>query len=224
MNGTNFQRRVVITGMGVIAPNGHDLETFWRTVLDGSSAAGAVSRFDVSALPSKIAAEVREFDCSRYIDSKKARRFDRSIQYGIAAAVQAVRDSGLDLGGIDPDRVGAVEATSLSGMESAFRGQTDYLAKGYRRLSPFYLINAYCGGGSGEIALELGIKGHAISYSTGSASGNDAVGYAFNMIRQDEVDIMLAGGTEAPLLPPLFAVTAEAISGCGLDAVVPPLP
>ncbi len=205
MNFERHGRRVVVTGMGVVAPNGRDLTTFWRTVRDGVSAAGPVTRFDSSALPSKIAAEVRDFDCSGYIDLKRAKRFDRSIQYALVAAVQAVRDARVDVGQLDPDRVGVVEATSLSGMESAFRGQTDYETKGYRRLSPFYLINAYSGSGSGEISVELGIKGHAITYSSGSASGNDAVGYAFNMIRSDEADVMVVGGAEAPLLPPLYA-------------------
>ncbi|HTE88267.1 MAG TPA: beta-ketoacyl-[acyl-carrier-protein] synthase family protein, partial [Terriglobales bacterium] len=85
-----------------------------------------------------------------------------------------------------------------------FHGQSAYLARGYRSMSPFTLINAYCGGGSGEIALELGIKGHAISYSSSSASGSDAIGYATSMIEQDEVDVMVAGGVEAPLLAPLW--------------------
>lgn len=198
------RRRVVITGMGVIAPNGQDLDAFWESIRTGSSAAGPVTRFDVSKLPNKIAAEVKHFDISKYVDAKRGRRFDLSAQYGIAAATLAVRDSGLNIRGMDSDRVGIVEGTSVSGMESSFKGQAAFLNKGYRSMSPFTLINAYCGGGSGEIALELGITGLAVSYSSGSASGNDVIGYALNLIRSDEVDVMVAGGTEAPLLAPLF--------------------
>ena len=198
-------RRTVITGIGVIAPNGQDNETFWNSIRLGQSAAGPVTRFDVSHLPNKIAAEIKGFDVSTYVEAKKARRFDLSAQYGIAASVRAVRDAGLKIADLDPDRVGVVEGSSVSGMESTFKGQTAFLSnRGYRSMSPFTLINAYSGGGSGEIALELGIHGLAVSYSSGSASGNDVLGYAANLIRNDEVDVVIAGGTEAPLLAPLF--------------------
>ena len=198
------QRRVVITGMGVITASGLDLDTLWHNLRNGISGAVSITRFDTSSLPTKIGAEISGFDCGNYISPKKARRYDLSIQYGIAASIEAVRDSSLVISKMDPDRIGIIEATSLSGMESAFKGQVDYTEKGYRRLSPYYLINAYCGGGSGEIAVELGLKGFAMTYSSGSASGNDAIGYAASLIRQDEMDVIIAGGTEAPLLPPLF--------------------
>jgi 3-oxoacyl-[acyl-carrier-protein] synthase II len=198
------RRRVVITGMGVIAPNGSDLTGFWNTLVKGESAADRVSRFDTSGVPNRIAAEIKKFDCGRYLDAKKARRFDLSIQYGMSAARLAVRDAAIDFRQLDPDRAGIVEATSVSGMESTLKAHSAFLEKGYKGMSPFTFINAYCGGGSGEVAIELGVKGHAITYCSGSCSGNDAVGYALNMIRDDTVDIMLAGGTEAPLLEPFW--------------------
>lgn len=197
-------RRAVITGMGVIAPNGNDLVTFWESVRDGRSAARTLTRFEAANLPSRVAAEVRDFDLARYTDPKKVRRFDLSIQYALAAAKQAMMDAG-GLGGIcDPERMGIIEGTSVSGMESSFKGQTAFEQRGYRHMSPFTLINAYTGGGAGEIALELGIQGHAASYSSGSASGSDVIGYALRMIRDDEADVMVAGGAEAPLLAPLW--------------------
>lgn len=198
------QRRVVITGLGVVAPNGCDLATFWGSVRTGQSAAGPVTRFDVSGLPNKIACEVRDFDPSRYMDYKKARRFEVSIRYGIAAARMAAADAGVDFAKLDPDRAGIIEGTTVSGMESSFKGQSTFEQRGFKHMSPFTLINAYCGGGSGEIALELGIKGHAISLSTGSASGNDAVGHAFDLIQHDEADVFVAGGAESPILAPLW--------------------
>jgi len=202
---SSWRRRVVITGIGVIAPNGQDNETFWNTIRLGKSAACPVTRFDVSNLPNKIAAEIKGFDVSKYLDGKKAKRFDLSAQYGIAASVRAFQDAGLKSDDLDPDRIGVVEGTSVSGMESTFKGQTAFQSnRGYRSMSPFTLINAYSGGGSGEIALELGIKGLAVSYSSGSASGNDVIGYASSLISSDEVDVVVAGGTEAPLLAPLF--------------------
>lgn len=200
----NSRRRIVITGMAVIAPNGQTLDTFWDSIIKGRSAGGPVTRFDVSDLPTKVAAEVRDFNIGDYMDAKKARRFDLSAQYGLAASIAAVRDSGLKLDKMDPDRVGVAEGTSVSGMESSFKGQTAFESKGYRSMSPFTLINAYSGGGSGEIALELGAKGLAVTYSSGSATGSDVIAYAMNLIRHDEVDVMVVGGTEAPLLVPLF--------------------
>jgi 3-oxoacyl-[acyl-carrier-protein] synthase II len=198
------RRRAVITGMGVIAPNGQDLETFWKTIRQGISAAGPLTRFDTTQLPSKIAAEVSDFDCAKYVGQKKAGRYDLTIQFGVAAAIQATRDARLDLARINPDRVGVIEASTLSNAEACFRGQKDYEARGYRRLSPFYLINAYSGGGSGEISIELGVKGPSATYSAGSASSNDAIGLGMRMIRNDEIDVAVVVGAEAPILPPLY--------------------
>ena len=204
MTFSDGQRRVVITGMGVIAPNGSDLRTFWDSLVRGRSAAAPLTRFETHSLPTTIGAEVKAFDGRNYMDPKTARRLDRSLLYSVAAAVLAQRDAGIDFNTSNPDRVGVVEGTSVSNNEMAFRSEAAYAKKGHRGLSPYTLINGYCGGGSGEIAHELGIKGHSISCSSGSASGNDALGYAIAMIRQDEVDAMVAGAAEAPILAPLF--------------------
>lgn len=198
-------RRVVITGMGVVAANGCDLDTFWTSVRAGTSAARKVTRFDASELPNQVACEIRDFNPTRYMDAKKPRRFELSILYGIAAARMASTDAGVDLAQQDPDRAGIIEGTSVSGTESILRGHETYLSRGYRAISPFTMINAYGGGGCGEIALELGLKGHAISLNTGSASSTDALGYAFDMLRNDDADLILAGGSEAPLVRPLFS-------------------
>ena len=205
MSGADCKRRVVVTGMGVIAPNGKDLVTFWESIRDGRSAAVPLTRFPAGNLPSRVAAEVSDFHIGKYSDPKKARRFDLSIQYGIAAARLSMQDAKGDVVSRNPERVGIIEGTSVSGMESSFKGQTAFEStRGYRSMSPFTLINAYTGGGAGAIALELGIQGHAASYSSGSASGNDVIGYALRMIRDDEVDVMFAGGAEAPILAPLW--------------------
>jgi 3-oxoacyl-[acyl-carrier-protein] synthase II len=198
------RRRVVITGMGVIAPNGHDLNAFWNSVRNGESAGAPVTRFDTANLPHRIAAEVSGFDARRYMDPKTARRLDRSSQYAVAAARLAMEDGGLNFADYDPERVGVAEGTTVSNNEMAFRSEEQFSKKGYRGLSPYTLINGYNGGGSGEISNELGITGHSITCSTGSASGNDAVGYGFNMILNDQADVMVAGGAEAPLLAPLW--------------------
>src|SRR5580698_9131704 len=117
------QRRVVITGMGVVSPSGKDLKTFWSNVRGGISSAAPVSRFDASRLPVKIAAEVKDFDPAKFINSRKPGRFDLTIQYGVAAATLAVTDSGLDLQSVEPDRIGVVEGTTISGAGSIIKAR-----------------------------------------------------------------------------------------------------
>ncbi len=198
------QRRVVVTGLGLIAPNGSDIPTFWESVIAGRSAAGPLTRFPAAGAPVSIACEVRDFAPEKYMEPKNVRRLDRSLQFGIAAAMLATRDSGLDTDSIEPDRIGVVEGTTVANNESAARADEAWRAHGYRGISLSAMINGYSGGGSGEIAIELGIEGHAITLSSGSASGNDVMGYAFSMIRSDETDVMIAGGAEAPILPQVW--------------------
>ena len=212
MSGADCKRRVVVTGMGVIAPNGKDLVTFWESIRDGRSSAGPLTRFDAKPFPSRIAAEVRDFDVGKYTDPKKGRRFAMAIQYAIAAAKQALLDATqttrvADIG--DPERMGVIEGTSVSGIESWLNGMPSFEERGYRGISPFSLINGYMGAGAGEIALDLDIRGHACTYSSGSASGNDVMGYALRLIQDDEVDVMVAGGSEAPILAPLWGAFCQ---------------
>src|SRR5687768_141120 len=197
-------RRVVITGMGVLAPNGSTLEEFWTSIRDGKSAAAPLTRFPLKDSPVKIACEIKNFDPLQYFDSKAARRLDRSLQYGVIASQMAAKDAGLDFSKLNPDRVGVVEATSVSNNETAARAEESWAGRGYRSISLFAMVNGYSGGGSGEISLHLGAKGHAITMSTGSASGNDVMGYAMRMIQHDEVDVMVTGGAEAPLIPSIW--------------------
>ncbi len=202
-------RRTVITGMGVIAPNGNTLETFWDSISKGRSAAGLLTRFSPGAAPSNIACELHDFQPERYMDPKIVRRLDRTIQYAIAAAVNAVKDSGLDIATVAADRVGVVEGTTLSNVSATVRADEAMKTRGHRGISMFEMINGYSGGGSGEIAISLGVKGHAITLSSGSASGNDVMGYAFSMLQADEADVMITGGAEAPLLPQVWGTFCQ---------------
>ncbi len=194
------RRRVVITGMGVVAANGLDLDTFWDSICKGKSGARPLTKFDVSNIPSKIGAEVRNFEPQKYMQAKSVRRLDLSLQFGVAAARMAADDAGIDVSKIDPDRLGIVEATSLSNNESAYEAKAAFLKRGYRSVPISAMLNGAAGGGSGEIANELGARGHAITLSSSSASGNDAMGYALNMIRHEDVDVMVAGGAESPII------------------------
>lgn len=193
------RRRVVITGMGVITAPAQRLDQFWNCVRHGISGGKKLTRFPAGAAPTLIAAQIDDFDAEKFMDAKMARRLDRSHRYGIAAARLAQQDARIDFSKVDADRVGIVEGTSMSSNEAAARAEEGYQRRGYKGVGPFALINGYSGAGSGEIAKELNIHGHSITLSSSSASGNDAIGYALSMIRHEEVDVMVAGGAEAPI-------------------------
>ncbi len=189
-------RRVVVTGIGVVAPSGNTLGHFWSNVVSGVSAAAPVTKFDVAALPVKYAAEVSDFRLSDFIDVQNG-RYDRTIQYGLGAAAQALTHSRLDMKSVDPERVGIVEGTTISGSESVMKTQKIFLKTGdYRKVHPYNVVAGYCGEGSSTISRYLNIQGAAITYCSGCASSNDSIGHAAKLIRHDEFDVMLAGGAE----------------------------
>ena len=192
----DMPRRVVVTGIGVVAPNGNTVESFWDSIITGTSAAAPVTKFDVSQLPVKYAAEVKNFRLSDYVDAKEG-RYDRTIQYGLGAAAQALANSRLNIKSIDPERVGIVEGTTISGSESVMKTQKIFLQSGdYRKVHPYNVVAGYCGEGSSTISQHLGIQGAAITYCSGCASSNDSIGHAAKLIRHDEFDVMIAGGAE----------------------------
>jgi 3-oxoacyl-[acyl-carrier-protein] synthase II len=199
-------RRVVITGMGVIAPNGKDLDSFWRSVAGAESAAGPLSRFDAGTMPTRIAAEVRGFHPREHTDALSAKRLDLCQLYAIAASRLAVADAGLDLGRLDPERVGVVEGSSVGGMEAGIAAHVAHARRGHRGVAPSGLINGHYGAGSGEVARQLGVQGYAITVGTSSASGGDAIGHAFRTLQLGEVDVVLAGAAEAPLFPAVWTL------------------
>lgn len=198
------RRRVVITGMGVITAPAQNLAQFWNCIRLGISGGKEMTRFAAGDAPTRIAAQITDFDANLYMDAKMARRLDFSHRYGIAAARLAAGDAGIDFQQMDPDRVGIVEGTSMSSNEAAAKADEGYHRRGYKGVGPFALINGYNGAGSGEIAKELNIHGHSITLSSSSASGNDALGYAVSMIRNEDVDVMVAGGAEAPIAPNIW--------------------
>lgn len=195
------KRRSVITGIGVIAPNGLDIESFWSSICTPQSAATFIDRFDTKQFPTKVGCVLSGFKAENYMSPKMARRYDPYIQYSVAASVLAAKDAGIDFSKIDPDRVGVVEGTTIGGLNTAYGTYESLNKKGYRGISTFDLINGYTGGGSSEIALTLNISGHATTLCTACASGSDAIGYSLNLIEEDDVDVMIAGASEAPILP-----------------------
>jgi 3-oxoacyl-[acyl-carrier-protein] synthase II len=198
-------RRIVITGMGVVAPNGRDLDSLWRAVVTGESAARKVTRFSTEGTPSCVAAEVEEFDAAQYMDRKSARRLDHCHVYGVAAARLADSDAKISGDAVDRERIGVVVGTSLGGIESTLASQDGLLRRGYRGAGVGGAVNSHHGSSAAEIACQLDIRGHGADVGSGSASGNDAIGHALDLLRLGEVDVMLAGGSEAPLTPVVWA-------------------
>ena len=205
MNDASKLRRVVITGMGVIAPNGSDLKTFWTSVRNGQSAGRHVTRFDTKEMPVKVAAEIRSFYPLTFISRKKVRRLSLANQYAVAAAKKAVEDACLDVNQLDKGMLGVAEGTSVGCFEGTMAAHSGFMSGGYRRVNSFAIMNSYSGSGSGEVAEELGAQGFSMSFCSGSASSNDAVGYGCTMIQTGEADVMVVGGSEAPLLEPIWA-------------------
>jgi len=199
------QRRAVVTGIGVMTPSGLDIGTFWHNLTHGISAAAPITRFDATKLPVKIGAEVKGFNLNNYLPDVREKRLDRSVQYAVASAYCALKDSGLDLSTLDPDRAGVVEGTTMSGAGSVLKSHSSFLTdKTYRSMHPYNLIGSYCGEGSSSISIYLGVHGPVMTYCTGCASGNDAIGYGAKMVQQDELDVVIAGGADE--IPEIFHI------------------
>jgi beta-ketoacyl-acyl-carrier-protein synthase II len=198
------KRRVVITGMGVVAPNGIGIENFWDSLVHGRSGIKRVSQFDVLSYSSKIAGEVEEFDPTNYITPKSARRMDRFSQFAVACSKMALLDSDINLERIEQNSMGVAVGSSVGGLPHAEEQHSIFLEKGLNRVYPLFSTRLFVGSCMNNICIELGIKGPSYSLSTGCATGADNIGFAFDMIREGKTDWMLAGAVEAPLSPLAF--------------------
>ena len=198
-------RRAVITGMGVLSGSGRELSTFWQAIVEGRSASRTLTRFELGDMPTRVAAELDDFEPSPVIDAKSARRMDLSSLYGITAAASAVEDAGLNLTLMDSSRVGVAFGTSLGALSSTLSSNEGLVNRGYRGAGLAGLLNSHIGAGSAEVACHLGLRGPAVTIGSGSASSNDAIGYALDAIALQRADVMIAGGAEAPLLPLVWA-------------------
>jgi len=198
------KRRVVITGLGVIAPNGIGKEAFWNALKEGKSGIQKVTRFDASSYPSQVAGEINNFDPTDYMSPKSARRMDRFVQFTVAAARMAIEDSQLTINRGNNKKIGIVMGSSLGGLPHAEFQHEVFMEKGLNRTDPLLALRLYCGEASSHASIELGIKGPCYTISAGCVSGTDAIGYALTLIRNDVVDAAIAGGAEAPLAPLTF--------------------
>jgi len=199
-------RRVVITGMGVVAPNGIGIENFWDSLVHGRSGIRRITHFDASTYPSQIAAEVPDFDPADYMDPKTARRLSRSAQFALGASQMAVDDSSIDFNREDPFRIGVFIGTAIGGGDIIEIQHAIFLEKGMKRIPPYVVFSMSTHCASGAISCEFGLKGINTTISAGCNSGLDASYLAYNSIKLGDADVILVGGTEAPISPCTFAV------------------
>ncbi|MHB0914449.1 MAG: beta-ketoacyl-ACP synthase II [Thermoleophilia bacterium] len=194
------ERRVVVTGLGVISPLGIGLEPYWQSLTAGSSGVGVIQQFDPTDFKVKIAAEVNDFEPTDFIDRKAARRMDRFAQFSVAASRLAVEDSGLVIAD-DPERVGVVVASGIGGLKTFEREAAVLIEKGPDRISPLFIPMEIANMASAQASIELGAQGPVITISTACTAGSNAVGDAYEIIRRGAADAVLAGGAEASVTP-----------------------
>ncbi|MGQ0506472.1 MAG: beta-ketoacyl-ACP synthase II [Myxococcaceae bacterium] len=199
-------RRVVITGTGLITALGTGTEKNWQALLAGKSGIGPITRFEVGKIDTKIAGEVKDFDPVQFIEKKEVRRMDLFTQYAIAAAEMAVKESGLPVGldkanGYDPERVGVIVGSGIGGLGSLEEQHKKALEKGFDRISPFFIIQMIINMAPGLISMRYGAKGPNWSPVSACATSAHAIGEAWKSIRLGETDAVIAGGSEAAITP-----------------------
>jgi 3-oxoacyl-[acyl-carrier-protein] synthase II len=201
-------RRVVITGIGAITPIGLGVDGLWAGLRRRESAVRCITRFDPSVFKSRVAGEVPDFVASDHIEERRARRLDRYSQFTIAATRMALADAELDVGREDPDRVGAMMGTALGGVAHGERNYHAFLTEGPRAVDPALALTVFAGAASCNIAIEFGCTGPNSTNGMSCASGAIAIGDGFRAIVRGDADVMLAGGSEAPLAPLCFGAFA----------------
>jgi 3-oxoacyl-[acyl-carrier-protein] synthase II len=194
----NGRRRVVITGLGALTPLGNDVESTWQALVEGRSGAGEITQFDSSDYAVHFACEVKGFDPTEYIERKQARRMDRFAHLIVAAARQAEADSGLEIAS-EADRVGAAVATGIGGLKAFQDCYDELLERGPDRVNPFSIPEIIPNMGAAWVSMQLGTKGPLSSQCTACAASNMAIGDGLDSIRLGRADVMLCGGTEAPI-------------------------
>ena len=195
------RRRVVVTGLGIVCPIGNDLDSSWTNLLAGQSGIARVTRFDVSALPVRFAGEVKDFDISTYMPAKEARHFDTFIHYGIACGLQALRDSGITVNDSNSERIGVMVGSGIGGLPLIEDQHSEYLNRGVRRISPFFVPGSIVNLISGELSILAGLKGPNLAIATACTTGLHCIGQAGRIIEYGDADVMLAGGAESTISP-----------------------
>ena len=195
------RRRVVITGLGIIAPVGNTIPEAWSNILAGRSGIGPITRFDASALPCRIAGEVRGFRVDEYITAKQARHMDTFIHYGVAAGIQAWNDCGLTITEENAERIGVIVGSGIGGLPMIEETCIELAARGPRRISPFFVPASIINMVSGQLSIHFGMKGPSYGIVSACTTGLHCIGDAGRLIEYGDADVMLAGGAESTISP-----------------------
>ena len=218
-------KRVVVTGMGAITPIGLSVEEFWENVKAQKVGIDTITKFDTSDYKVKLAAEVKGFDPMQYMDFKQAKRMEAFSQYAVAAAKQAIEDSGLDIEKEDPYMVGTAIGSGIGSLDAMEREHKKLIEKGPSRINPLLVPLMITNMAAGNVAIAFGLKGKSINVVTACATGTNSIGEAYRSIQKGEADVMLAGGTESSITPigigGFTALTALSTSTDPLRASLP---
>ena len=204
MNGDK-DPKVVITGLGAITPLGNDVETFWSNLVAGKSGVTPITRFDATNYTTRIAAEVKDFDPTLWMERKEAKRNDRFVQLAIGAARQAVEAARLDVPNLDADRIGVIVGSGIGGIETFETQHQILLERGPDRVSPFFIPMMISNMASGQVSIALGAKGPNFTTVSACTSSANAIGEALRILQHDDADVVIAGGTEATVTPMAIA-------------------
>ncbi len=195
------RRRVVVTGLGIVSPVGNDVATAWRNLTAGRSGVGRITRFDASSFRTQIAGEVKDFDVAAYLPPKEARRMDVFIHYGIAASVQAIKDSGIEITDGNRERIGCVVGSGIGGLPMIEENHAELMNRGARRISPFLIPGSIINMIAGNLSIMYGLKGPNLAIVTACTTGLHSIGEAGRLIEYGDADVMIAGGAEATVCP-----------------------
>lgn len=201
MQSNNHRRRVVITGLGCVSPVGNSVSASWDSILAGRSGIATVTRFDATVLPVHFAGEVKDFNVESYLPAKEARHMDTFIHYGIAAGLQALDDSGLEITEANAERVGVMVGSGIGGLPLIEETHADYTAKGARRISPFFVPGSIINMISGHLSILRGLKGPNLAAVTACTTGLHSIGLAARLIQAGDAEVMVTGGAESTISP-----------------------
>ncbi len=199
------RRRVVVTGLGLVTPVGNTVEESWKNLIAGQPGIDTITKFDASGLSARFAGEVKGFKIEDYISAKEARHMDTFIHYGLAASMQAVRDAGLPIGEALPaeqaERIGCLVGSGIGGLPLIEETHQEYVDKGARRISPFFVPASIINMISGHVSIQFGFKGPNLAIVTACTTGLHSIGQAARIIEYGDADVMVAGGSESTVSP-----------------------
>ena len=204
------RRRVVITGLGIISPVGNTIAEAWAAILGGQSGITKITRFDASRLSCQVAGEVKGFDIAPYLERKEARHMDTFIHYGMAAGIQAIRDSGLEVTPENAERIGVNIGSGIGGLPMIEQTQRELLAGGPRKISPFFIPSTIINMISGNLSIKYGLKGPNLAMVTACTTATHCIGESGRLIEYGDCDVMVAGGAEAVVTELAMGVFAQA--------------